>query len=247
MSLPVIGAWVGDVTRDKSDARKAVRDWDSTDQPPDPEQLPVRSAVVAGPCTSYRGGEPPAWGHLGRPAPRAVRTRASCLVGAMTRAFDPDVPVTIARMDSPGDGFTLEIERMFAAAPARVFIAFSDPGELSKWWGPEGFTIPSVDFEPRVGRGYRIEMQPADGDAFYLVGEFREVDPPTRLAYTFVWEEPVADDVETLVELAFRDLGEATQVSLTQGLFKTDARRALHRDGWTDSFDKLERLIPAQG
>jgi hypothetical protein len=30
---------------------------------------------------------------------------------------------------------------------------------------------------------------------------------------------------------------------LTQGPFKNEARRALHRDGWTDSFDKLEQLL----
>ena len=34
-----------------------------------------------------------------------------------------------------------------------------------------------------------------------------------------------------------------TAVSFTQGPFRTDARRALHRDGWTDSFDKLERVF----
>jgi uncharacterized protein YndB with AHSA1/START domain len=124
-----------------------------------------------------------------------------------------------------------------------VFRAFSNPAELVKWWGPEGFTIPSLEFSPRVGDGYRIEMQPPDGDAFYLTGEFREVDPPARLAYTFAWEAPDPDDVETLVELSLRDLGESTEVVLTQRAFKTEARRELHRQGWTDSFDKLEKLL----
>jgi uncharacterized protein YndB with AHSA1/START domain len=89
-------------------------------------------------------------------------------------------------------------------------------------------------------------MQPPEGDPFYLSGEFREVDPPARLAFTFVWEDPDPDDVENLVALSFRDLGEATEVALSQGPFTTEARRALHRDGWTDSFDKLERLISPQ-
>ena len=89
-------------------------------------------------------------------------------------------------------------------------------------------------------------MQPPEGERFYLAGQFREVDPPVRLAYTFVWEEPDEDDVETLVVLSFGDRGESTEVALTQGPFKTEARRALHRDGWTDSFDKLERLISRQ-
>jgi uncharacterized protein YndB with AHSA1/START domain len=144
------------------------------------------------------------------------------------------------------DELTLEMKRVFPAVPSLVYGAFSDSSELAKWWGPAGFTIPSLAFQPRVGESYRIKMQPPDGDPFYLTGEFREVDPPVRLAYTFAWEDPDPDDVETLVTLSFRDLGESTEVAFTQGAFKTEARRALHRDGWTDSFDKLERLVSAQ-
>jgi uncharacterized protein YndB with AHSA1/START domain len=141
---------------------------------------------------------------------------------------------------------TLEISRVLAAAPSAVFRAFTAPEELAKWWGPEGFTVPSLDFNPRVGGRYRIEMQPPDGDLFYLAGEFREVDPPARLAFTFIWEDPDPDDVETLVELSFRDLGgDSTEVVLTQAPFKTEPRRELHRNGWTDSFDKLQAVMTA--
>ena len=149
-------------------------------------------------------------------------------------------------MAARSDELTLEMERVLPAAPAVVFEAFSDANELAKWWGPKGFTIASLEFDPRVGESYRIEMQPPEGDRFYLTGEFREVDQPARLAYTFVWEDPDPDDVETHVGLSFRDLGESTEIAFTQGPFKTEDRRALHRDGWTDSFDKLERLISAQ-
>ena len=142
--------------------------------------------------------------------------------------------------------FTLAMKREFPAVRAVVFQAFVDPNQLAKWFGPKGFTIPSVDFSPRVGGRYRIEMQPPDGEHFYLIGEVCEVDPPTGLAITFVWEKPNPDDVETRVGLSFRDLGESTEVDFTQGRFKTEERRALHHDGWRDSFDKLARLISAQ-
>jgi len=141
------------------------------------------------------------------------------------------------------DDLTLEIKRVLPAAPSAVFRAFSAPDELAKWWGPAGFTTPSLEFSPRVGDGYRIEMQPPEGDPFYLTGEFREVDPSVRLAYTFVWEDPDPDDLETLVDLSLRDLGDSTEVVLTQRAFKTEARRELHRNGWTDSFDKLEQFL----
>ena len=124
-----------------------------------------------------------------------------------------------------------------------MFAAFTQAEELRKWWGPSGFTVPRAELQARAGTTYRIDMQPPEGEPFSLIGEFREVEPPARLAYTFAWEEPDPDDVETLVELSFQALDGSTVVALRQGPFKTEARRALHRDGWTDSLDKLERLF----
>ncbi len=139
----------------------------------------------------------------------------------------------------------LALQRVVAAPADVAFNAFSDTSELAKWWGPHGFSIGSLEFDPRAGGHYRIEMRPPGGEAFYLGGEFCEFDPPAKLAFTFAWEDPDPDDVESRVTLSFRDLGASTEVSLAQRPFKTEARLALHRDGWTDSFDKLERLLSA--
>ncbi len=141
------------------------------------------------------------------------------------------------------DALTLEMTRVLPAGRTLVFKFFTDPKQLARWWGPQGFSTPNLQFDPRVGESFRIEMQPPESDAFHLTGEFREVDPPTHLAYTFRWEEPDPDDVETLVDLSFRDLSESTEIVFTQGPFLTEARLELHRDGWTDGFDKLEQLL----
>jgi uncharacterized protein YndB with AHSA1/START domain len=151
-------------------------------------------------------------------------------------------------MEAQSGELVLETQRLLPAARPVVFAAFTQPNELAKWWGPQGFTIPSIEFEPRAGGTYRIQMQPPEGDSFYLTGLFRKVDPPVRLAYTFAWEDPDPDDVENLVDLSFRERGESTEVALTHGPFETEARRALHREGWADSFDKLEDLlVPGDG
>jgi uncharacterized protein YndB with AHSA1/START domain len=142
----------------------------------------------------------------------------------------------------PGE-LVLEIERVLPAARPIVWRAFTEPDELAKWWGPSGFSIPSLEFDARGGESYRIEMQPPEGDAFYLRGEFRGVAPPARLGYTFAWEDPDPDDVENLVRLTFQEVGESTEVLLNQAPFKTEARRELHHNGWNDSFDKLEHVL----
>jgi len=119
----------------------------------------------------------------------------------------------------------------------------TEPELLARWWGPKGFSAPSVEVDARVGGHYRILMQPPDGAAFFLTGEFSEVDPGVRLAYTFRWEPPDADDRETMVQVTFGDLGESTALMVDQGDFATEERRALHEQGWSESIDRLEHLL----
>jgi uncharacterized protein YndB with AHSA1/START domain len=138
---------------------------------------------------------------------------------------------------------TLEMTRILPAPRARVFRACTDPPELAKWWGPKGFTSPSIELDLRVGGRYRIGMQPPDGDLFYLTGEFLEVDPPAQLAYTFRWEDPDPDDQETVVTLSFGDRGDLTELVFRQRAFATEARRALHEQGWTDGLERLTSLM----
>jgi uncharacterized protein YndB with AHSA1/START domain len=146
-------------------------------------------------------------------------------------------------MAPASDELTLHLERVLPAARPLVFRAHAEPDLLAKWWGPAGFSASSIEADVRVGGGYRIAMQPPDGALFYLSGEFRAVDPPARLAYTFRWEDPDPDDRETVVTFSLVDRGESTELSVDQGVFATEARRALHVQGWTETLDRLQALI----
>jgi uncharacterized protein YndB with AHSA1/START domain len=139
----------------------------------------------------------------------------------------------------------LHLKRVLPATPSVIFKACTEPMGLAKWWGPRGFTTPRIEIDLRVGGRYRFAMQPPDGALFHLTGEFREIDPPSRLAYTFLWEPPDPDDLETLVVLSFRDADGSTEVGLTQGVFATEARRALHEQGWSESFERLREVVSA--
>ncbi len=86
-------------------------------------------------------------------------------------------------------------------------------------------------------------MQPPDGELFHLSGEYRVIDPPLLLEYTFRWEPPDADDRETTVTVSLRDLDESTEFVLVQSGFATEERLALHDDGWTQSLDRLQLFL----
>ena len=141
--------------------------------------------------------------------------------------------------------FDLRLRRLLPAPRERVFAALTRPEDLARWWGPRQFTTPEIELDLRAGGRYRFTMQPPEGDRFHLSGEFLEIDPPWRLVYTFAWEEPAPDDRETVVDLSLASTGTGTRLALSQGPFLTEERLALHRDGWSDSFEKL--VLAARG
>jgi aldehyde dehydrogenase (NAD+) len=139
----------------------------------------------------------------------------------------------------------VHLQRVLPAPRSLVFRMHTEPARLGQWWGPNGFSAPSVDLDVRVGGSYRIVMQPPEGEAFVLVGEFREVEPDTRLSYTFRWEPPDPDDRETVAEFSLRDLGTSTALTVDHRGFATEARRALHEQGWSESLDRLDAVLTA--
>ncbi len=137
----------------------------------------------------------------------------------------------------------LEMATVVPQPPERVFAALVSPDELARWWGPHGFSTPEVALDPGPGGRYRLTMQPPDGDAFHVTGEFLEIDPPRRLSYTFRYEEPDPDDRETVVVLDLAGVDDGTEITLSQGPFATQERRELHRNGWTESLERLRALV----
>ncbi|BCL24961.1 SRPBCC family protein [Streptomyces tuirus] len=146
-----------------------------------------------------------------------------------------------------GGELRVRLRRALDGSCPAVFRELTDPRELARWWGPDGFTIPSVESDLRPGGAYRIAMRPPEGELFYLVGEFLEVEPPERLAYTFRWEDPDPEDRETVVTLSLHDIDAArSELVLDQGEFASERRRALHEEGWSQGLGKLGELLASQ-
>ncbi len=140
------------------------------------------------------------------------------------------------------DGHTLRIERTFAAPAERVFDAWTSEEVMRRWWHAEkGWETPEAEVDLQLGGAVRVVMRdPESGDEFGGGGEYVEIDPPRRLAFTWVWDNETR---RTLIEIDFHDRGERTDVVFTHSnLIDMESVRG-HEGGWTRAMDNLDRAL----
>lgn len=129
----------------------------------------------------------------------------------MTRRPEPE-----ARLE----GREMRISRVFSAPRELVWRAFTDPGHLSHWWGPFGFSLETEIFEFRTGGTWRHVMRGPDGTGYPNRIRFHEVVPPERLAYAHdTGKEDDPEGFETTITLL--DLGGATHVVM-RAVFRSE-------------------------
>jgi uncharacterized protein YndB with AHSA1/START domain len=138
---------------------------------------------------------------------------------------------------------SLRLSRTIRADLATVFEAWTEPEQLKQWSAPEGMTVAAAEVDLRVGGRYRIRMKNPDGEIFTAVGEYREIDYPNRLVYTWGWEETRNNHYETRVTVEFFDRGGATEVVLTHELFPDAELAGKHTEGWTSCLNRLQGLF----
>jgi uncharacterized protein YndB with AHSA1/START domain len=143
------------------------------------------------------------------------------------------------------DDRTLRIERRYEAPIEAVFEAWTSEEVFRRWWkaGPDWETAePEIDL--RVGGTVRVVMRDPSKDVEYGGGAYTEIDPPTRLAFTWIWDGHTR---RTLIEIDFEEHDGVTTVRFTQsGLWDEQAVRD-HEDGWRKLFDNLERVLSRAG
>ena len=169
---------------------------------------------------------------------------------------NPTTPacMRIAPMVHPAaeSDYRLIISQTIRASRERVFQAWTDPVHLLHWWGAhEGWTTPFAEVDLCVGGHYRLGMQDPEQEHPYVVGGvYREVSPPERLVFTWVWERRPTDTPdwipsETVATLEFFDRQGATEVLLTHERFPDESMRDQHNDGWQGCLDRLKQHLAA--
>lgn len=140
----------------------------------------------------------------------------------------------------------VRLERTFAATPEEVFDAWTSPEVLTRWWAAQPtWTSPGCEVDLRVGGLYMLRMRSDDGRIYAVGGEYREVDRPRRLVYTWCWEGTDGPDpgVVSLVTVEFRLEAEGTTVVLEHSGLTSEQSRSGHEAGWNGALENLARRI----
>jgi uncharacterized protein YndB with AHSA1/START domain len=137
----------------------------------------------------------------------------------------------------------VRITRVFDAPRERVFRSWTDPDDVSAWYGPEHFDTPRdrIRIDLRVGGRYELTMVQRGSGAEFPVGyEIVELVEPELLVLRSdpIPEVGIHEGTVTRVEL--HDLGGRTRMILTDGPY-TEGGPA--QAGWNAAFDKLARLV----
>ena len=70
------------------------------------------------------------------------------------------------------------LSRVIAAPRARVFEAFTDPGQITRWFGPDGFVVETLEIDIREGGRWRFLFTGPDGTRWDNRMVFLRIDPP---------------------------------------------------------------------
>lgn len=158
------------------------------------------------------------------------------------------------------------IERVFNAPRALVWKAWTDPEMIKKWWGPEGFTAPTIEVDMRVGGKYIFAMKGPAGSEWdkvmYSAGTYKEIVSMEKIVVTDYFSDENGNKVapteygqsadapeEMTATVRFEDLGEGkTKLSITYQKPETAAQmeamlKSGMKEGWQSSFNKLEASL----
>lgn len=126
-------------------------------------------------------------------------------------------------MEAGTKGLVIEHEVQIDASPETVFEFFSDPAKAVRWMGTE------ATLDPRPGGVYNVVIGP-----YTAIGEFVEVDPPHRVAWTWGWKEDGMSTPpgSTTVEVTLTPADGGTHVRLVHSGLPSQQSADAHDHGW---------------
>ncbi len=154
-------------------------------------------------------------------------------------------------MTQPSD-HEVRVVREFDAPRELVYEAYTTPALLQQWLlGPPGWTMPVCEMDLRVGGPYRWRWRNTeDGKEFGFHGEFRLVEPGSRLVYSEHYDPgDVGGDMGSgaVITIELHERNGVTTLSTSMDFHTKEARDAAMATGMTDgmemTYERLDQLL----
>src|SRR5882757_8889059 len=160
----------------------------------------------------------------------------------------------------------IEIMRVFDAPRELVWKAWTEPEMIKKWWGPEGFSAPSIKIDLKVGGKYTYAMQGPKGSEWdrvmYSSGVSKEIVPHEKIDTTDYFSDADGNMIkpsqegqdenfptEMTVKITFEDQEDGkTRLTIFYPKAENEAQfeamlKSGMQEGWSTSLDKLAESL----
>lgn len=139
----------------------------------------------------------------------------------------------------------VRLVRELSAPPEEVFDAWTDSESLSQWLHPAPDSQCTAELDVRIGGRFRIVIRSEDVDYAHW-GEYREIDRPRRLVFTWEWD--ATSGPTTLVTILLSPVGtDRTELTLIHEYLPDEEIAARYRGGWEPALAKLEEFVKRGG
>ena len=137
----------------------------------------------------------------------------------------------------------VQLHRVLAAPPEKVFKAFSDADAYATWLPPYGFVAKIQQYEFKTGGSYKMSFTNfTTGNGHSFGGEFLEIKPNELITATDRFDDSnLPGEMVTTIQLKKVICG--TEINITQTGIPEAIPAEMCYLGWQDSLDKLKRLV----
>jgi uncharacterized protein YndB with AHSA1/START domain len=138
------------------------------------------------------------------------------------------------------------ITRVYDAPARLLFLAYSKPEHVMKWFGPKGWPLTKCEMDFRVGGEFHFQMTgPENEPGPPFGGKYLEIVPDRKISYDNGFEEPGAG--RFVVTVVFEERNGKTTLTITS-VFDTIAMKEEFVglgfvEGSNSGFDNLGDLV----
>ncbi|MCZ6859298.1 MAG: SRPBCC domain-containing protein [Alphaproteobacteria bacterium] len=140
------------------------------------------------------------------------------------------------------------VEGYFAASPAKVFEAWTDPNIVLKWFGRASNSLHSATIDLRPGGAWQFLKSKDDDKSIGFEGQYQDIQPGEKLVFSWAHVITHANGEReatpySRVEVIFTPKGKGTHVRLVHSAIRSqDARRGIG-GGWEAAFNFLVNAL----